>query len=101
MRPGSILDIGATGAFPGAHCFEKRPFSWLASPKKMSLLNNFNENFFFKLHDTKLGLIVAPNKGLTDWQFGPELSIFDATSYLMTCSNNFCEMLRSMMLLKW
>ena len=48
MRPGSILDIGATGAFPGAHCFEKRPFSWLASPKKMSFLNNFNENFFFQ-----------------------------------------------------
>ena len=30
----------------------------------MSFLIISNENIFFKTHDTKLGGIVAPNKGL-------------------------------------
>ena len=43
---------------------EKRVFCLLAPPKQMSFLLISNENIFFKTQSTRLGAIVAPNKGL-------------------------------------
>ena len=42
---------------------EKSTFCQLAPSKQMSFLIS-NENIFFKTQDTKLGALVAPNKGL-------------------------------------
>ena len=43
---------------------EKSTFCQLAPSKQMSFLIISNENIFCKTQDTKLGALVAPNKGL-------------------------------------
>ena len=58
-----ILDIGGMGAFFGGTFSEKRLFCLLARPKQMSL-NISNENIFLETQGTRLGVIVAPSKGL-------------------------------------
>ena len=60
---GPILDIRGMVAFFGANFFKKVTFCLLASPKQMSFLTISNENIFFKNQGTRLGAIIAPNKG--------------------------------------
>ena len=43
--------------------FEKKAFWLLALPKQMLFLTIFNKKHFFKTKSTRLGVIVAPNKG--------------------------------------
>ena len=58
----SIVDPGYV--FFGA-CFQKkRAFCLLAPPKHMSFLTISNGNVFLKTQDTRLGAIVASDKGL-------------------------------------
>ena len=45
---------------------KKRGFCWLAPPKQMLFLTTSNQNIFLKTQGTRLGVIVAPNKGL-EW----------------------------------
>ena len=61
---GSILDIGSMVAFFRPCFLKKMAFCLLATPKRMSFLTISNENFFFKTQGTRLGAIVAPNRGL-------------------------------------
>ena len=61
---GPILDIRGMGVFFGANVFKKGLFCLLASPKEMSFLTISNENIFFQNQGTRLGVIIAPNKGL-------------------------------------
>ena len=63
MHSGSILDIEGMGGFWGAF-FEKRVFCLLALPKQMPFSTISKENIFFKIQGTRLGVIVAPSKGL-------------------------------------
>ena len=58
-----ILDIGGMGAIFGGTFSEKRLLCLLARPKQMSL-NISNENIFLETQGTRLGVIVAPIKGL-------------------------------------
>ena len=51
------------GFFQGTSSKE-RAFCLLAPLKQMPFLTISNDNFFFKLWGTRLGAIVAPNKGL-------------------------------------
>ena len=53
-RTESILDIGIMGAF----------FVGTFSVKRKFLFAIFNESIFLKTQSTRLGAIVAPNKGL-------------------------------------
>ena len=46
-----------------AFFFEKKAFWLLALPKQMLFLTIFNKKHFFKTKSTRLGVIVAPNKG--------------------------------------
>ena len=46
------------------YVFEKRVFYWLAPPKQKPFLSVSNENIIFKTQGTRLGVRVAPNKGL-------------------------------------
>ena len=62
--PGPILDIRGMGAIFWGTFFEKKAFCLLAPPKQMSFLTISNENIFLKTQSTRLGAIVAPNKGL-------------------------------------
>ena len=48
--------------FVGAH-LSKKDFLLACTPKQMPFLTISNENFFIT-QDTRLGAIVAPNKGL-------------------------------------
>ena len=50
------------GAFFLGHIFLKKAFCLLATPKQMPFLAISNETIFFKIQDTRLGAIVAPNK---------------------------------------
>ena len=50
--------------FFGGKFLEKRAFCLVAPPKHMSFLTSSNENIFLKTQDTRLGAIVAPDKGL-------------------------------------
>ena len=60
-----ILDIRGICAFLGGNFFKKGSFCLLAPPKQMSFLTISNENIFFlKNQGTRLGVIIAPNKGL-------------------------------------
>ena len=43
---------------------KKIAFCLLAPPKQMSFLTISNENVLFKTQGTRLGAIIAPNKGL-------------------------------------
>ena len=52
------------GAFFGASVFKKGAFYLIAPPNQMSFLTISNENIFFKNQGTRLGAIIAPNKGL-------------------------------------
>ena len=63
LLSGPILDIRGMGAFFYGIFSEKRVFCFLAPPKQMSVLTTPNENIFFKTQGTRLGAIVAPNKG--------------------------------------
>ena len=63
-KTGPILDIRGTGAFFGANIFKQGAFCLLAPPNQMLFLTNFNENIFFENQGTRLGVIIAPNKGL-------------------------------------
>ena len=63
LLSGPILDIRGMGAFFYGIFSEKRVFCFLAPPKQMSVLTAPNENIFFKTQGTRLGAIVAPNKG--------------------------------------
>ena len=64
LSTGLILDIGGTGAVFGSTFSLKRAFGLLAPPKQMSFLIISNENNFLKTQGTRLGAIIAPNKGL-------------------------------------
>ena len=44
--------------------FEKKAFCLLAPPKQMPFLTISNENTFLKTQGSRLGALVAPNKGL-------------------------------------
>ena len=61
---GPILDIGGMGAFFGGIFYEKMAFCLLAPSKQLTFLTVSNENICFKTQGTRLGAIVAPNKGL-------------------------------------
>ena len=61
---GPILHIPGMGAFFAGTFSEKRSFCLLALPKQMSFLTISNENIFLKTQGTRLGVIVAPKKGL-------------------------------------
>ena len=56
-----IPNVGGVAAFFWGTFFEKKT---LAPPKQMSFLTISNEIIFFKVQDTRLGAIVALNKGL-------------------------------------
>ena len=58
-----ILDIGGMGTFLRAH-FLKKGIFFACTPKQMSFLTISYENIFSKTQDTRLGAIVASNKGL-------------------------------------
>ena len=58
-----ILDMSDMGAFFGTIFFRK-DFLFACTPMQMSFLTISNENIFFKNQGTRLGVIVAPNKGL-------------------------------------
>ena len=60
-QAGPILDTGSVGAFFQGIFSEKKAFCLLAPP--MLFLTISNENIFFKPQGTRLGAIVAPNKG--------------------------------------
>ena len=64
MLSGPVLDTGVMGAFFGSTFSEKRAFFLLAHPKQLSFLTISDENIFLKTQGTRLGTIVAPNKGL-------------------------------------
>ena len=49
-----------------AHFLKKGHFGCLNPPKQMPFLTVSNENIFSKTQGTRLGVIVAPNKGL-EW----------------------------------
>ena len=51
------------GAFFRASFAEKKTFCLLVPAKQMSFLTISNETIFLKTQGTKLGAIVAPNKG--------------------------------------
>ena len=59
LPTGPVLDIGGMGAFFKAHFLKKK-----APPEQLSFLTISNENIFFKTQVTRLGAIIAPNKGL-------------------------------------
>ena len=63
MLSGPILDIGGMGAVFKGIFSEKRAFCLLVPLKQMSFLTISNKNIFFKTQGTRLGVIVAPNKG--------------------------------------
>ena len=58
-----ILDIEGMGVFLG-HIFQNRVFCLLVTHTLKPLLTISDENAFFKTHCTRLGTIVASNKGL-------------------------------------
>ena len=60
---GPILDIGVMGVFFRESFAEKKTFCLLVPAKQMSFLTISNETIFLKTQGTKLGAIVAPNKG--------------------------------------
>ena len=64
LLTGPILDIMGMGAFYKDKFSEKKAFCLLAPPKQLSFLTTLNENIFFKSKGTRLGVIVAHNKGL-------------------------------------
>ena len=66
MLTGPILEIGGMDAFPGAHLSKKEDFIGLHPQKNMLFLTASNQNIFLKTQGTRLGVIVAPNKGL-EW----------------------------------
>ena len=57
----SILDPGYVLL---GQIFRKRAFCLPAPPKHMSFLTISNGNIFLLIQDTRLGAIVAPDKGL-------------------------------------
>ena len=58
------LDIAGMDAFFWGTFSEKRAFCLFAPPKQMSFLTISNENIFLRTQGTRLGVIVAPKKGL-------------------------------------
>ena len=62
--PGPILDIRGMGAIFEGTFSEKRTFFLLALPKQVSFLTISKEKIFLKTQSTRLGAIVAPDKGL-------------------------------------
>ena len=64
FQTGPVLDIRGMGVFFGANVFKKGPFCLLAPPNQMSFLTISNENTFLENQRTRLGAIIAPNKGL-------------------------------------
>ena len=61
---GPILDIESMGACFRAHFQKKGHFVCLHPLKQISFLTISNGIIFFKTQGTRLGAIVAPNKGL-------------------------------------
>ena len=61
---GPILDTGVMGAFLGGTFVLKKGICLLVPPKQMSFSTISNENIFCKTQDTKLVVIIAPNKVL-------------------------------------
>ena len=58
-----ILDIEGMGAFLG-HIFQKQGILFARNTYTEATFNHFYENTFIKTHCTRLGTIVASNKGL-------------------------------------
>ena len=55
--------MSGMGAFFGT-IFFKKDFLFACTPMQMSFLTISNKNIFFKNQGTRLGVIIAPNKGL-------------------------------------
>ena len=65
LLPGSILYIGGMVAFFLRTHFSKKGILFACnSPKLMPFLTISTENIFFRTQGTRLGAIVASNKGL-------------------------------------
>ena len=54
--------MSGMGAFLGQ--FFSKNFLFACTPMQMSFLTISNKIFFFKNQGTRLGVIIAPNKGL-------------------------------------